>query len=278
MELHKSDVNVESFIDSCVSIFHTPARGKDITINLELSDPTVVGSLPVNNTDLISFDKFKMSQVLRNFMSNAMKFTPEGGTITLRACFTPIDMTPPLLFTQQPSTLSSSNIHLLSKSNKSITGGSSKSMSEFFHNSRWRKSMILASSDIDLELGQSNKSNKSNKNNKLGQSNKSNKSNKSNGSEEDGSHAQQGVLRISVIDSGAGISPENQQRLFKEIIQFNPEVLQGGGGSGFGLYICKGIVDLHDGSIDVFSEGRDALHRFLLPNLDYSLTSNIHNA
>ena len=264
MELHKSDVNVESFIDSCVSIFHTPARGKDITINLELSDPSVVGSLPVNNTDLISFDKFKMSQVLRNFMSNAMKFTPEGGTITLRACFTPIDMTPPLLFTQQPSSLSSSNIHLLSKSNKSITGSSSKSMSGFFHNSRWRKSMILASSDIDLELGQSNKSNK---NNKLGQSNKSNKSNKSNGSDDqDGSHAQQGVLRISVIDSGAGISPENQQRLFKEIIQFNPEVLQGGGGSGFGLYICKGIVDLHDGSIDVFSEGIFAYILTSLPN------------
>ena len=31
---------------------------------------------------------------------------------------------------------------------------------------------------------------------------------------------------------GAGISAENQQRLFKEIIQFNPEKLQAGGGSG----------------------------------------------
>ena len=31
---------------------------------------------------------------------------------------------------------------------------------------------------------------------------------------------------------GAGISEEDQQRLFKEIIQFNPEKLQAGGGSG----------------------------------------------
>ena len=28
-----------------------------------------------------------------------------------------------------------------------------------------------------------------------------------------------------------------------------------GGGSGFGLFICKGIVDLHKGKIDVWSEG-----------------------
>ena len=63
------------------------------------------------------------------------------------------------------------------------------------------------------------------------------------------------MLYISVIDSGAGISTENQKKLFKEVIQFHPEKLQSGGGSGFGLYICKGIVDLHEGFLSVFSEG-----------------------
>ena len=63
------------------------------------------------------------------------------------------------------------------------------------------------------------------------------------------------MLYISVIDSGAGISTENQKKLFKGVIQFNPEKLQSGGGSGFGLYICKGIVDLHEGFLSVFSEG-----------------------
>ena len=37
-----------------------------------------------------------------------------------------------------------------------------------------------------------------------------------------------GILRISVVDCGAGISPENQKRLFKEIVQFSPEKLQAG--------------------------------------------------
>ena len=64
-----------------------------------------------------------------------------------------------------------------------------------------------------------------------------------------------GKLRIVVTDTGAGISLDNQQRLFKEIVQFNPEVLQAGGGSGLGLYITSSIVDMHGGCIRAFSEG-----------------------
>jgi hypothetical protein len=64
-----------------------------------------------------------------------------------------------------------------------------------------------------------------------------------------------GVLRVSVVDRGAGISPENQKRLFKEIVQFSPEKLQAGGGSGFGLFITRGIVELHGGQIWVESKG-----------------------
>ena len=60
---------------------------------------------------------------------------------------------------------------------------------------------------------------------------------------------------VSVQDSGAGMSGENLQQLFGEGVQFNANALQGGGGSGFGLYIAKGIVDLHGGQIWAESEG-----------------------
>jgi CheY-like chemotaxis protein len=43
--------------------------------------------------------------------------------------------------------------------------------------------------------------------------------------------------------------------LCEQIVQFNPEVLQAGGGSGLGLWITKGIVDLHGGLISVYSAG-----------------------
>jgi hypothetical protein len=64
-----------------------------------------------------------------------------------------------------------------------------------------------------------------------------------------------GFLVVDVVDTGAGISPENQQKLFKEIVQFQPEKLQAGGGSGLGLWITKGIVDMHGGRISVHSDG-----------------------
>jgi signal transduction histidine kinase len=50
-----------------------------------------------------------------------------------------------------------------------------------------------------------------------------------------------GNLVIVITDTGAGMSEDQQRRLFKEIIQFNPEKLQAGGGSGLGLWITSGI-------------------------------------
>ena len=50
------------------------------------------------------------------------------------------------------------------------------------------------------------------------------------------------VLRVEVIDSGAGISRENMKKLFGQYVQFNANVLQDGGGSGLGLWISKGEV------------------------------------
>lgn len=49
-----------------------------------------------------------------------------------------------------------------------------------------------------------------------------------------------GTITISVRDSGPGLSAENLKHLFREGVQFEPNRLQAGGGSGLGLWISKG--------------------------------------
>ncbi|KAJ1401114.1 hypothetical protein B484DRAFT_405826, partial [Ochromonadaceae sp. CCMP2298] len=64
-----------------------------------------------------------------------------------------------------------------------------------------------------------------------------------------------GSLVLTVRDRGAGMSAEDQKNLFREGIQFNANQLQHGGGSGLGLWIAKGVVELHNGLLFAHSDG-----------------------
>lgn len=151
LALDKSDVNVARFIKDTAALFNIQIRGKNLKC------------LVLENTDRFDdaltceMDPGKMAQVLRNFISNAIKFTPEGGSIRVN-------------------------------------------------------SFIRAERAMPM-------------------------------------------LVIHVIDSGVGLGPEQLNKIFKEIIQFNANALQSGGGSGLGLWVSKKIVDLHEGTVKVSSDG-----------------------
>jgi signal transduction histidine kinase len=55
-------------------------------------------------------------------------------------------------------------------------------------------------------------------------------------------------LRVEIADSGAGIDAESQKKLFSQFAQFSRNELQGGGGSGLGLWISRHIVEMHKGA------------------------------
>ena len=178
MVLDKSIVNPLSFIQSSTSMFKTSA----ISAGIRLILPDFVENLTPESS-CIEVDVHKMSQVMRNFISNAIKFTPSGGAITV--------------------SLRSGDLRELMPA------------AEIKHlpwiQSLFSRKVYSAPGDLWLE--------------------------------------------VSVKDEGIGIAKENLPRIFNEVYQINPNQNQGGKGSGMGLYICKGIAELHGGRVMVHSDG-----------------------
>lgn len=77
---------------------------------------------------------------------------------------------------------------------------------------------------------------------------------------------------FAITDSGPGVAQENIERIFEKY-------WTGGSGNGLGLYICKSIVEAHEGSIHVeMPSGKGARFWFTIPRcekaIDYALESN----
>ena len=81
--------------------------------------------------------------------------------------------------------------------------------------------------------------------------------------------SEQGKAVVHVRDTGAGIPPEHVPKLFRPFSQA-PQVGGAQRGSGLGLYISRGIIELHGGRIWCESPGvgKGATFSFELPRVD----------
>eukprot|EP00980_Cylindrotheca_fusiformis_P030584 scaffold25074_cov157-Cylindrotheca_fusiformis.AAC.2 len=168
-------------VEKAVMEFKVAASSKKVGLSVAFGEETRTTPraqylpTPIRNLKVVG-DPVRLSQVVRNLMSNALKFTPGGGNIQVQAI------------------------------------------------------LIRSSTDASEEYIEL----------------------------EDGwlvAGYNRGSLRVRVVDTGAGMSKDQLDSLFQEGVQFNANELQAGGGSGLGLFIAKGIVVQHGGSLTASSEG-----------------------
>ena len=188
LEISASYVPMTGFICKCLRPFKLQARQKDVIFSVD--DKT---QEDIDNPFFINVDMTKMSQVIRNLTSNAIKFTPPGGSVRVVMS----TYAAPTTTTKEDKT---------SEDDKS-----SETTSSDFH--------VVEIDGKEYPL------------------------------------APQGWLLLEFIDTGVGISEYNQEKVFREIVQFSPNELQAGGGSGLGLWISRGLVELHEGQIGMESDG-----------------------
>jgi signal transduction histidine kinase len=219
LELNKQKVGASDIIHNAIKMFAVQIREKLICLEVDLgsdinhetrSELDVLTTSAILSSDTLFVDRQKITQVIRNLLSNAIKFTPQGGRIKIQSKF----------------------ISNASQTNR--TADTSITASQNEHKSSRRETHHRNTMSARIIRGLSTLSHESNYVIEIPSQIK---------------EISEGFLEICVSDSGAGISTEDQIKLFKEVVQFHPEILQSGGGSGLGMWISKNIVDLHQGNI-----------------------------
>jgi len=193
--------------------------------------PTAV---PLRSDDCFSIDRYKMDQVLQKLVNNAIKFSQEDSTITIRAYFCSS-------IADTPTVSSMNDIH-----------------SVLVHrNNDDENVLMIESGDILLHRVSSNTLTEG----AVGDA----------GSQIDGpasssrSHISPrpddivGYVVVTVTDTGPGINDDKKKYLFRGVTdrhnhhndtenEDQSSLDSGKSGSGFGLFISRCIVDLHGGT------------------------------
>ena len=73
-------------------------------------------------------------------------------------------------------------------------------------------------------------------------------------------------ILLSVRDSGCGIAPEDQAKLFRPFFQVDDSTTRRNGGAGLGLSICKRLAELMNGTVGLHSTpGKGSTFWAMLP-------------
>ncbi|MDR3316413.1 MAG: response regulator [Coriobacteriales bacterium] len=167
LELAPADFSFRKLVEKIVTVISVQSEQKDQRFTSRIDD-----RIP----DMLHSDEQRLSQVITNALSNAVKFTPAGGSVAL-------------------------------------------------------ETDLVDAHEVEIDAAQTSAP-----------------------GEPAADSGREYVLRVTITDTGIGISPEQQQRLFQPFQQAETTTARTYGGTGLGLVIMKSIAEAMGGSIHLDSE------------------------
>ena len=211
LSLDRRQMPPKPVIEKVLSPFFLQAAQENVQLTVNYDE--LCGELDAISIDI---DLGKFSQVLRNLASNAIKFTPSQGQVTVN-----VKVLEEYMMVKRMMPIQSENRNSVYRSVR-------RNSEALVHPEPCEEGSGGRPKRVGPAISMSRAA--------------------------EGSLALR-KLRVEFIDTGSGIAPENLHKLFREGVQIDATLNQGGGGSGMGLFISKRIMDLHGGVIGVTSEG-----------------------
>ena len=234
MRLERSRVNIKEIVESSLTMIREKAIKRRIRLELQLPDAL---------SDLeIGADERKLREVLFYLLSNAVKFTPDGGRVRVSAhiddCHRIVDRRLSIDDLNKGEGIKEMEVNHQSLAQPwSDQTEQEKAMSAETTRSR-----------VDSDYGAPGRATIANRKSQI--------------ANHQSPIVNQQCIVISVADTGIGIAPEDQEKIFDEFYQVKGGMVDKTPGSGLGLSLARRLVEMHGGHIWVESEGEGKGSRF----------------
>ena len=238
MELSYSTASFRTVVEKAFMINSETLRSKNIHLKAFIDR---------NLPETMRIDPSRMLQIMMNLLSNALKFTPAGGRITVHVAWCPSDMNIESLIKPgdnaaltvpvggvanyqglRPTRLDSTYEF---SSQECLTRRNDLSFAREFKIKSFSRADPTSSEhepwnmDVYSPRVRSSQSSRS-----------------------------KGYLKVQVTDTGNGIAAEHIPKLFQMFTQAHRSVVTMHGGTGLGLWICKQLCQKMGGDIKLYSE------------------------